>query len=169
MVSRFISLWLGIVTFALSTEAFCPQYPLSARNVATYMSDEPSDTSSDPFPMEEPDVVTVQSQEVVSATGAVVSDVFDSIPTALGEVSETDRAMINEVLLKLEALNPTIEPARSPLLNGEWELRYSGGYSSEGALRSPTRQVALFLYSGGYRYVSERRATLSTIFLLQLS
>jgi hypothetical protein len=71
----------------------------------------------------------------------------------LGEVSESDRAVINEVILKLEALNPTVDPALSPLLNGEWELRYSGGYSSEGALQSPTRQLALFLYSGGYRYV----------------
>lgn len=38
----------------------------------------------------------------------------------------------------------------SPLLNGVWELRYSGGYSSDWALASPTRQLALFLYSGGY-------------------
>jgi hypothetical protein len=38
----------------------------------------------------------------------------------------------------------------SPLLNGVWELNYAGLYSSKGSLLSPTRQLALFLYSGGY-------------------
>jgi hypothetical protein len=57
----------------------------------------------------------------------------------LGEVSESERATTNEVLLKLEALNPTENPTSSPLLNGVWELRYAAGYASEGALPSPTR------------------------------
>jgi hypothetical protein len=30
-----------------------------------------------------------------------------------------------------------------------WDLQYSGGYA-EGKLQSPTRQIALFLYAGGY-------------------
>merc|ERR1712174_131269 len=51
---------------------------------------------------------------------------------------------------KLESLNPTESPAMSPLFNGVWTLRYSGGYESNFALPSPTRQAALFLYSGGY-------------------
>merc|ERR1712228_886400 len=38
----------------------------------------------------------------------------------------------------------------SPLLNGVWELQYAGLYTSKGSLVSPTRQAALFLYSGGY-------------------
>lgn len=38
----------------------------------------------------------------------------------------------------------------SPLLNGVWELRYAAGYANEWALQSPTRQLELFLYSGGY-------------------
>jgi hypothetical protein len=110
------------------------------------MSDAPSDTSPDPF-------LEVKSERITTDTEAMVSNVLDTIPSTLGEVSESDRAVINEVILKLEALNPTVDPALSPLLNGEWELRYSGGYSSEGALQSPTRQLGLFLYSGGYRYV----------------
>lgn len=47
-------------------------------------------------------------------------------------------------------MNPTEDPALSPLLNGVWSLKYAGGYDSEWALNSPTRQIALFLYSGGY-------------------
>lgn len=67
-----------------------------------------------------------------------------------GDVTTEQRAAINEALFKLEALNPTSSPAVSPLLNGVWELRYVGGYTSDWALPSPTRQLALFLYSGGY-------------------
>ena len=58
--------------------------------------------------------------------------------------------MINEYLLKLEAVNPTEQPVSSSLLNGVWSLRYAGGYDEDWALPSPTRQLALFLYSGGY-------------------
>lgn len=47
-------------------------------------------------------------------------------------------------------MNPTEDPTSSPLLNGVWALKYSGGYDNEWALNSPTRQIALFLYSGGY-------------------
>jgi hypothetical protein len=66
------------------------------------------------------------------------------------DVSGETRTAINEALYKLEALNPTPQPTMSPLLNGVWELRYAAGYSSDWSLPSPTRQLALFLYSGGY-------------------
>lgn len=135
------------------SSAFSPNVPILSNQIADkttlFMSDEPSDTSSDPFYAD--DAVTVESEEVVpTESGDMASSVLDMIPTTLGEMSESDRSAINEALLKLEALNPTKEPAMSSLLNGEWELRYAGGYSSEGALASPTRQLALFLYSGGY-------------------
>lgn len=67
-----------------------------------------------------------------------------------GDVSNEIRSKINEALIKLESLNPTESPAMSPIFNGVWTLRYSGGYDSNFALPSPTRQAALFLYSGGY-------------------
>eukprot|EP00980_Cylindrotheca_fusiformis_P000342 scaffold91_cov127-Cylindrotheca_fusiformis.AAC.2 len=146
---RFIYFALLTLAFAPSSFGFCPQLSSNLRNVATFVSDESSsDTSS--IEREQSDVVTIKSEEVTSKAESVVSAVLDSIPFTLGEVSEADRSMINEVLLRLEALNPAIEPARSPSLNGEWELRYSGGFTTEGALMSPTRQIALFLYSGGY-------------------
>ena len=50
----------------------------------------------------------------------------------------------------LKAVNPTEDPTSSPLLNGVWSLRYSGGYDDDWAFQSPTRQIALFAYSGGY-------------------
>jgi hypothetical protein len=123
---------------------------LKPRNAAIFMSNEPSDPPADTVVDEEPDVFTVESEDVTSDTEEFVLNVLDMIPTTLGEVSGSERATINEVLLKLEALNPTSEPALSELLNGDWELRYAGGYTNEGAIASPTRQVALFLYSGGY-------------------
>jgi len=64
-------------------------------------------------------------------------------------VSNSKRIVVNELLLKHEAANPTEAPAASDSLNGVWELVYSGGYS-QGLLQSPTRQIALFLYAGGY-------------------
>eukprot|EP00526_Cylindrotheca_closterium_P014745 CAMPEP_0113649424 /NCGR_PEP_ID=MMETSP0017_2-20120614/26258_1 /TAXON_ID=2856 /ORGANISM="Cylindrotheca closterium" /LENGTH=284 /DNA_ID=CAMNT_0000561789 /DNA_START=55 /DNA_END=909 /DNA_ORIENTATION=- /assembly_acc=CAM_ASM_000147 len=158
-------LFLLATAFLGSSDAFSHSFSHHRRHsqsssiVATFMSDVPSDVPMDEE--EEPvaaaaaaevegDVVTVESEDVDSDSGSLVSNVLDLIPTTLGEVSESSRAEINEVLYKLEALNPTTESAQSSLLNGEWELKYSGGYVNEGALDSPTRQIALFLYSGGY-------------------
>ena len=113
--------------------------------------DSPSDTSSDPY-YDDDEIVTVESEEFTpSESEVLVTSVLDLVPSEIGLApSEEKRAEINEVLLKLEALNPTPQPANSPLLNGVWELNYAGLYSSEGSLLSPTRQLALFLYSGGY-------------------
>ena len=111
------------------------------------MSDEPSDTSSDSFV----DVVEVESDAFIpSESEATITSLLDLVPSTLSEISESKRAMITEVILKLESLNPTPNPARSPLINGVWELRYAAGYSSDWALPTPNRQAALFLYSGGY-------------------
>ena len=98
-------------------------------------------------------VVAVEGQDYNGTPGEeLVNSVLDLMPSdsAFTTVSPEQRAAINEALYKLEALNPTDSPAASPLLNGVWSLRYSGGYTSEFALPSPTRQLALFLYDGGY-------------------
>ena len=87
-----------------------------------------------------------------TASESVVSSIMDYLPSSLassGEISASDRASINEAILKLEALNPTPDPVYSPMINGVWTLRYAGGYS-EPKIPSPTRDLALFLYSGGY-------------------
>uniref|UniRef100_A0A7S3C1Z9 Plastid lipid-associated protein/fibrillin conserved domain-containing protein n=1 Tax=Haptolina ericina TaxID=156174 RepID=A0A7S3C1Z9_9EUKA len=40
-----------------------------------------------------------------------------------------DRAVVGEILLALEAQNPTRSPATSPLLNGKWKFVYASGAS----------------------------------------
>lgn len=78
------------------------------------------------------------------------SDLMDAVKDISGStVAASQRIVVNELLLKLESQNPTEAPATSPLLNGVWELVYSGGVA-DGILPSPTRQLALFLYAGGY-------------------
>ena len=63
---------------------------------------------------------------------------------------EPERARINELIVQLEQARSNQRSTSSPLFNGVWELKYVGGYSMDGAIASPTRQIALFLYSGGY-------------------
>ncbi|GKZ00709.1 hypothetical protein MPSEU_001022900 [Mayamaea pseudoterrestris] len=115
-------------------------------------SDTSSDTSDDMYIYEDA-IVDAESQpyEPMPAEAAV-SNILDLMPTKLlgDSVSDATRSAINEALLSLERLNPTRDAAVSPLLNGVWELKYVGGYTPEWALPSPTRQLALFLYSGGY-------------------
>lgn len=62
--------------------------------------------------------------------------------------TESIRSSVLELLAKLEPTNPTEAPATSPLLNGVWDVVYSG--YAPGPLKSPTRPLALFLYAGGY-------------------
>lgn len=107
------------------------------------MSDQPSDTSSD-------SVLTVESEPYTpSENEALVTSVMDQLP-GLGEVTSETRTAINEALLKLESMNPVQSPTMSNTLNGVWELRYAANYAPEWAFPSPTRQIALFVYSGGY-------------------
>eukprot|EP00568_Trieres_chinensis_P009288 CAMPEP_0183291044 /NCGR_PEP_ID=MMETSP0160_2-20130417/597_1 /TAXON_ID=2839 ORGANISM="Odontella Sinensis, Strain Grunow 1884" /NCGR_SAMPLE_ID=MMETSP0160_2 /ASSEMBLY_ACC=CAM_ASM_000250 /LENGTH=323 /DNA_ID=CAMNT_0025451791 /DNA_START=92 /DNA_END=1063 /DNA_ORIENTATION=+ len=155
--------------FSVSTpRSFAPlarSAPSAAAVVPLRMSDEvdenwPSDSSDDSHLYEEEEggsssssAATIDvSPEPLTASETAVSSVLDAIPDGSlpGAVDASTRAKINEALLKLEALNPTESPAQSPLLNGVWSLRYAAGYSDEWALPSPTRQLALFLYSGGY-------------------
>ena len=108
----------------------------------------PSDTSSET-------VINVASETVEkSPSEEVVSAILDELtygrPAVFSSLSKETRSKINEALLKLESMNPTAQPTSSPLLNGVWKLRYAGGYSDEWTLPSPTRDIALLLYAGGY-------------------
>jgi len=120
--------------------------------MADYDDSYPSDSSEDThFTVEEDSTIDVQNKPS-SAAESVVSSIMDFLPpsiTSMGTITSSDRASINEAILKLEALNPTEDPVYSPLLNGVWILRYAGGYSDP-KIPSPTRDLALFLYSGGY-------------------
>ncbi|KAK3289084.1 hypothetical protein CYMTET_3468 [Cymbomonas tetramitiformis] len=61
----------------------------------------------------------------------------------------SDRLLVNEMLLSVESENPTPSPAYSPLLEGTWEVVYSGTVSP-GLVPSPTREIALAMYAGGF-------------------
>jgi hypothetical protein len=64
--------------------------------------------------------------------------------------SATDQcAEISELLLTLEKSNPTPEPAKSAKLNGVWTLQYAGALGA-GVVDSPTREIALSIYSSSY-------------------
>ena len=118
-------------------------------SVVTFMSDMaddfPSDSSTE-------DMIDVESETIEPTPSEnIISSILDELPTDSSMVtSKETRSSINEALLKLECMNPTEDPTSSPLLNGVWSLKYAGGYDDEWALKSPTRQIALFLYSGGY-------------------
>jgi len=136
-----------LVTRAASTTAIF---------LADYDDSYPSDSSEDSHftvaKAEGEDATIDVENKPSTASESVVSSIMDYLPSSLansGEISASDRAAINEAILKLEALNPTPDPVYSPLINGVWTLRYAGGYS-EPKIPSPTRDLALFLYSGGY-------------------
>jgi len=83
----------------------------------------------------------------------VKSDLMTQLSAGTGlkqAANPANRPEVNEILLKLERHNPTESPAESPLLNGVWELLYTGGYGN-GFFDSPTRELALLVYTGGYR------------------
>lgn len=122
--------------------------------MADYDDSYPSDSSEDAHfdvkkETEGEDTIDVENKPSTE-TETVVSSIMDYLPSSLsGSITAEDRASINEAILKLEALNPTEDPVYSPLINGVWTLRYAGGYS-EPKIPSPTRDLALFLYAGGY-------------------
>ena len=76
--------------------------------------------------------------ELLSVVGAAVGD----------SVSSDLRDEVSELLVKMEAKNPTEEPATSALLTGVWDVAYQG--YAPGPLPSPTRPLALALYAGGF-------------------
>jgi len=121
----------------------------SARALA-YDDSYPSDSAEDSHFDVAPETTIDVDNKPATASEAAATTLIDRLPTSLsGEVAAYERAAINEAILRLEALNPTPDPVYSPLLNGVWTLRYAGAYS-ESKLLSPTRDLALFLYSGGY-------------------
>ena len=121
--------------------------------MADYDDSYPSDSSEDAhFDVKKEGAAIDVENKPSTVTENAVSSIMDHLPSSLassGSITAEDRASINEAILKLEALNPTEDPVYSPLVNGVWTLRYAGGYS-ESKIPSPTRDLALFLYAGGY-------------------
>eukprot|EP00419_Tripos_fusus_P012759 CAMPEP_0172668068 /NCGR_PEP_ID=MMETSP1074-20121228/8832_1 /TAXON_ID=2916 /ORGANISM="Ceratium fusus, Strain PA161109" /LENGTH=312 /DNA_ID=CAMNT_0013484669 /DNA_START=47 /DNA_END=985 /DNA_ORIENTATION=+ len=59
------------------------------------------------------------------------------------------RGQLDEMITVLERSNTCDEPSYSEMLDGTWDVKYSGSYAP-GLLSSPTRELALFLYGGGF-------------------
>merc|ERR1719163_2125272 len=61
--------------------------------------------------------------------GAVAKDALRAETSAGLSGPRPDKAVMGEILLALEAKNPTPSPATSPLLNGKWKVLYATGAS----------------------------------------
>lgn len=68
---------------------------------------------------------------------------------ALTSGSKADRVAVAELLPLVEKDNPTPSPASSSKLEGKWLFRYCGS-PAPGPIVSPTREIALLMYAGGY-------------------
>ncbi|CBN75326.1 conserved unknown protein [Ectocarpus siliculosus] len=73
----------------------------------------------------------MSTAEVVEAS--VVGEEFEVKTDLLKQIdlssSKQMRTEVNELMLKLEPMNPTDKPAASAILNGVWEFLYTGGLS----------------------------------------
>ena len=116
-----------------AVSAFAPK-PAAPRAVALKSAVEEAVIDVVEAIIEDEDV----KDELLSVVGAAVGD----------SVSSDLRDEVSELLVKMEAKNPTEEPATSALLNGVWDVAYQG--YAPGPLPSPTRPLALALYAGGF-------------------
>merc|ERR1719453_21918 len=67
---------------------------------------------------------SIMLDEASIAKEALKAEVADGLTG-----SKPDRAVVGEILLALEAQNPTSSPATSELLNGKWKFLYASGTS----------------------------------------
>ncbi|KAJ1451208.1 hypothetical protein M885DRAFT_530229 [Pelagophyceae sp. CCMP2097] len=94
-----------------------------------------------------PDAAPPATPGIMNPKEELMSVVGAAAPPG-NKLSADLRSSVLETLMKLEAANPTDAPATSPLLNGVWDVAFSG--YAPGPLLSPTRPLALFLYAGGF-------------------
>lgn len=138
-VESLMSCIKAVVTLAMVVPAtFSFVFPSSQqRTVRTLQS---SSSAIDDISAAVDDMLTTPKDELMS--------VVSTASPIGGKASDSLRSSVNELLTKLEPTNPTDSPATSPLLNGAWDVIYSG--YAPGPLASPTRPLALTLYAGGY-------------------
>lgn len=86
-----------------------------------------------------------------SAKANLIDLLMDS--TLASEVLRSEgkpmRGRVDEAIVRLERFNPCDEPVYSDKMDGTWNVKFAGSYSP-GLLSSPTRELALFLYGGGF-------------------
>merc|ERR1711972_195528 len=91
-----------------------------------------ADTNPTPEPIVEPVVevpADVEQFDFDADEGSIAKEALKAeVGEGLSSVSP-DKAVVGEILLALEAMNPTRSPATSPLLNGKWKIIYASGSS----------------------------------------
>ena len=130
----------------------------SAPSDSASLDDESDDFSEQGYTATATDDSFSTTTSTPTTTEGIVSKLFDLLPTnGLDQPPDDEmRSTMNELMVQLEKTMTTTSGGftSSPLLNGVWELRYVGGYTTptqNNPFRlSPTRQLALFLYDGGY-------------------
>ena len=75
-------------------------------------------------PEPEPAMDDFELDESELAKEALKAEIADGLTG-----TSPNRAVVGEILLALEAQNPTRSPATSPLLNGKWKFLYASGAS----------------------------------------
>merc|ERR1719163_1062814 len=85
---------------------------------------EPASAEASTPPPPEPEPVEEEIDEGELAKEALKAEVADGLSGA-----RPDKAVVGEILLALEARNPTRSPATSPLLNGKWKVMFASGAS----------------------------------------
>eukprot|EP00930_Biecheleria_cincta_P005688 TRINITY_DN106617_c0_g1_i1.p1 TRINITY_DN106617_c0_g1~~TRINITY_DN106617_c0_g1_i1.p1 ORF type:complete len:461 (+),score=50.40 TRINITY_DN106617_c0_g1_i1:63-1445(+) len=86
-------------------------------------------------------------EQLLSLLGEDDDDYFGQADTSM-DTSES-RGPLHELISRLEAFAHIDNPVDHELLNGQWTVKYSGSYA-RGLVDSPTRAIALMLYSGGF-------------------
>lgn len=74
-------------------------------------------------------VTDSRKRDLKDTKSQVKDELIELVSGGFLSTSARKRALVSELLLKLEALNPTEAPAYSPLLNGPWMFLYTGGIS----------------------------------------
>ena len=159
-----LGLWI-LPTDAFALSAFAGKSARAAVTTSAFAAvprASPLRASEDDDDSAPSDVAAVAEEEQDDAASAVDVDAVSEPPSppptikeallsAVGAGNIADKMSradeINELILSLSQENPTAEPARSSLINGKWELAFSG--SPGGAFFDvlPTRFLALALYS----------------------
>ena len=120
-----------------ATRAFCKQVdedapvpapeptPEPTPEPVVEVAAEPSPFSDDPFGSEPfGEFADVDMEEGAIAKEALKAEIADGMTGGT-----PDKAVVGEILLALEAQNPTRSPATSALLNGKWKFLYASGAS----------------------------------------
>jgi len=109
--------------------------------------------SPEPEPAEAAPPVETEEEDVRlrDAKAALLDFITDAsvAQEVLKPEGKPTRGRVDEMILRLEQMNPTTEPAYSELIDGGWLVEYSGTYAP-GVFSSPTRELALLLYAGGF-------------------